>query len=251
MPTPEKPSIARAAFVASLPVLMGYLSMGFAAGVLLAVKTDLPATPFWATLTSGVCISGALQFLFVDWIQKLVPLATVALLTLALNLRYAMYGLALLGPLRRAPFWAKAYLVWGLTDETYALETAAPYPPGPAHLRYCLLLTLFDHLYWIGGVTLGALAGAALPFDTRGIDFAMTALFLVILTDQLRSDPFARIPAVIALVVSGLAALGLGASRMLVPTIAVLIPLFLLLRPLLAPAARPQAPGKSTPEVRP
>lgn len=237
-------NVGKAAFVASLPVLMGYLSMGFAAGVLLAVRTELPLAAGWAALTSGVCISGALQFLFVDWIRSFEPLAAVALLTLALNLRYAMYGLALLGPLRRAPFWAKAYLVWGLTDETYALETVAPYPPGARHLRYCLLLTLFDHLYWIGGVVLGALAGAAMPFDAEGIDFAMTALFLVILTDQLRNDASARPPAALAAAVSVGAALALGASKMLVPTIAVLIPLFLLVRPLLEPRGRPRPEGK-------
>ena len=91
-----KAKTLRAAFVASLPVMMGYLAMGLAAGVLLAGKIERPDITFWAFLTSAATISGALQFAIVDWISNRTPILDVALLTFFLNVRYAMYGLSLL-----------------------------------------------------------------------------------------------------------------------------------------------------------
>jgi 4-azaleucine resistance transporter AzlC len=87
------------------------------------------------------------------------------------------------------------YLIAGITDETYALETACKLPSEKKR-RYCFFLTALDHLYWVIGVTAGALAGAALPIPSKGIDFAMTALFLVILTEQCR-DRANRLPAAV------------------------------------------------------
>ena len=88
--------VLKSAWLSSLPVLMGYLTMGFAAGVLFAGRIRVAAVGFWAFLTSATSISGALQFLMSDWAQKRTPLLDVALLTFCLNLRYAMYGFSLL-----------------------------------------------------------------------------------------------------------------------------------------------------------
>jgi 4-azaleucine resistance transporter AzlC len=114
---------------------------------------------------------------------------------LCVNLRYSLYGLSLLDTFKGAGFWTRAYLIAGITDETYALEVACKLPP-EGKRRYCLFLTALDHMYWIIGVTAGALAGAALPVPSKGIDFAMTSLFLVILTEQCR-ERANRLPAII------------------------------------------------------
>lgn len=178
--------IFKKAFFDSLPVLAGYTTMGFAAGVLLAVKGGITMPAFWGALSSAIFISGPLQYLFVDWVRLSLSLGSVLLVVLCVNLRYCLYGLSLLETFKGAGFWTRLYLIASITDETYALETACSLPPN-AKRAYCLILTALDHFYWVAGVTAGALAGSALPIPSKGIDFAMTALFLVILTDQCRS----------------------------------------------------------------
>ncbi len=222
-------AIARKAFISSLPVLMGYSAMGFAAGVLLTGHGGLAHPVLWGALSSMVCISGALQFMIADWVHNGTALRDAALLTLCLNIRYAMYGFSLLERFRDVVWYRKLYLIWSLTDETYALETECRLPGKPGVL-YCTLLSAMNHLYWAGGVTAGALAGKALPFDSEGIDFAMTALFIVILTDLCR-EKANRLPALIGGVSSLLMLMLFGPERMLILSMAVFIPVFLFLRP--------------------
>ncbi len=193
--------IFRKAFNASLPVLAGYLTMGFAAGVLLSVNGGISFTPFWGALTSAVFVSGPLQFLIVDWLVEGTSLFNAALLAFCLNVRYSTYGISLLERFNGIGFWKKFYLIWGITDETYAIETSCEYKPGRASTFFCLFLTGLDHLYWITGVTAGTIAGMlfkSFNLPSNGIDFAMTALFLVIITDQLR-EKANRFPALIGL----------------------------------------------------
>ena len=229
----HKPSILRQAFVASLPVLTGYSTMGFAAGVLLALHGGLSFSWLWAGASSAILVSGPLQFLFVDWVRSGTAYADVAALVVCLNIRYSLYGLSLLDRFAAAPWPVRAYLIGTVTDETYALQVQCPYPPGPRSTRYCLLLAAFDHAYWIFGVVAGAVAGAALPFAAKGIDFAMTALFLVILTDQCR-ERANRMPAVVGAVSAVVAAVVLyfvfGSWKMLVPAMALIVASLLLMR---------------------
>ncbi|MBP5320912.1 MAG: AzlC family ABC transporter permease [Kiritimatiellae bacterium] len=221
----------RTAFIHSLPVLMGYVAMGLAAGILLAKTVVMPHLAGWAFLTSAVNISGALQFLLVEWTAHPLPLTGVVVLTLCLNLRYAMYGFSLLERFRPLGFGLKSYLIWTLTDETYAIEVANRVPEGEDSTAYCLLVAALDHLYWVVGVVAGALIGGELPFDSKGIDFAMTALFLVILTDQCR-ERINRWPSLIGLGAALVCrcVLGLPTAKMLLPTIPLMLLLLLIFR---------------------
>ena len=221
--------VLKQAFISSLPVLMGYTTMGFAAGVLLAAKSGVRLPALWAFLTSATSISGALQFMLVDWIQKAQPMLDVALLTVCLNVRYSMYGLSLIERFRGLPLGKKLYLIWSLTDETYALEVENKVPPGGDSILYCLTLAALNHFYWIFGVVSGALAGAALPFPNKGIDFAMTALFLVILTDQCRERKN-RVYAAVGLAASIACALIFGAGKMLIPSMILMLSALIVFR---------------------
>ncbi len=233
--------VIRAAFIASLPVLMGYLAMGMAAGILLAGTIHIPDISLWAFLTSFVNISGALQFLLVDWIDKGTPMIDVILLTLCLNLRYAMYGFSLLERFRGLPLPLKYYLIWTLTDETYAIEVANKVPEGEDSVSYCIAVAAFDHFYWIAGVVSGSLLGTVLTFNTSGIDFAMTALFLVILVDQCR-EKINRIPALIGACAALFTRCFFATDKMLLPTIPlILILLFVFRKPLLKNSAETDA----------
>lgn len=176
---------------------MGYTTMGFVAGVLLAAKGGVALAPLWAALSSSLWISGTMSFAAVPEIAARSPVATLVLLTVAVNFRYVFYGFSMLERWRRVPFLQKAYLVLMLTDENYALETAAAQTMDESsHLKYCTAISAFNHSYWVAGVTVGALVVCALGMavdpdvirrHTNGMEFAMVALFLVIFTDQIRS----------------------------------------------------------------
>ena len=226
--------VLKAAFISSLPVLMGYLTMGFAAGVLFSSRVDLPCPFIWAFLSSATSISGALQFLLSEWYASKTSLWDVALLTVCLNMRYAMYGLSLIERFKQVSLLKKLYLIWSLTDETYALEVENKVPKGENSISYCLAVAIFDHIYWIAGVTAGAIAGSGLKFDNRGIDFAMTALFLVILTDQCK-EKSNRFPAVLGIVATLASRIFFPPQSMLIPAMAIMIILLLVFRRQLDP----------------
>ena len=208
---------------------MGYSAMGMAAGILLAGTVKLHALPFWAFLSSGINISGALQFIMVNWCDAMIPFTQVALLTFCLNVRYAMYGFSLIEKFRPLPFWKRAYLIWSLTDETYALEVDDHTPEGENPLDFCLGVAALDHVYWTAGVVAGSIIGSALPFDSEGIDFAMTALFLVVLTDQCK-DKLNRMAAAVGIIAAIAGRIFFSTSNMLIPAMIMMGAAFIILR---------------------
>ena len=182
----SSPEVLKTALRDTLPVLMGYLSMGIAFGVLLVTQVK-EADFLWALGMSASTISGSMQFAAVEMLKNSTSytLGLIALLALLINIRYAMYGISFIKIFKAYPLYVRAYLAVALTDETYAIECRCPFR-GRKRRTYFLLVSAFDHFYWIAGSVTGALLGRNLPFETMGIDFAMTALFLVILTDLCR-----------------------------------------------------------------
>ncbi len=190
----ERRAVFRRAFIDSLPVLMGYSTMGFVAGVLLAAKGgfEIPLlAPLWGFLTSAGCFSGTFNFAIVTPIANRATLWSIAMLIVSLNFRYAFYGFTMLARWKDVPFFHKFFLIHMLTDENFALEAACKYTNSYAHLRYCTLISVLNLVYWVAGVTAGALTVTILHHTVRreytnGMEFAMTALFLVIFTDQIK-----------------------------------------------------------------
>ena len=215
-----------AAFKVSIPVLMGYSTMGMAFGILMV--TDTQFGPLWVLLLSITQESGSLQFASVGMMKTLMPLAETALMSLLINIRYCVYGLSLIDPFKKCG-WRKYYMIGALTDETYALLVQDERPGDVKREDFMFLVALFNHLYWIAGTVTGALAGKLLRCDMRGVDFAMTALFLVILTDQVR-ERVNRIPALIGLLSTVASLLIFGANRMLPPAMLAMIFILLVLR---------------------
>lgn len=191
----ERRAVIRRAFFDSIPVLMGYTTMGFVAGVLLAARAGISHATLWGFLTSALCVSGTYSFAIVQPVAERVPVAVVALMVASVNFRYAFYGFTMLGKWKGVPILKKLFLVHMLTDENYALESACRYRSPAAHLLYCLSVSSMNFLYWVSGVVAGAFAVAVLrgAMDpdllrrrTNGMEFAMVALFLVIFTDQMK-----------------------------------------------------------------
>ena len=176
----------RRAFVNSLPVLMGYTTMGFAAGVLLSVKGDVPCAPAWSFVIAALLVSGTMSFAIVPAMAASESFLAVALLTLGINFRYALYGFSMLAKWKGIPVLQKWFLVHSLADEIYALDLACTIKDPLKNRLYCLFNHGFCVGYWVLGSVSGSIAGSALPIPSRGIEFAMVALFLVIFTDQMK-----------------------------------------------------------------
>ena len=191
----ERRAILRLAFVDSLPVLMGYSTMGFVAGVLLAAKGNVLLSPLWAFLSSALWVTGTMSIAGVQPIAARAPIYAFVLMTLAVNFRYCLYGFSLLRRWKDVPLLRKCYLILMLTDENYALESSCVFRDPKRNLRYCTYLSALNHSYWIVGVTVGAivvcLLGMAVDPEairrwTNGMEFSMAALFIVILTEQMK-----------------------------------------------------------------
>ena len=215
----------RAALPATLPVLMGYLSIGIAFGLMLeAVGYNV----IWAFFMSLTIYAGSGQYMGVELLRDGAALASVAMLTFILNFRHLVFGLSMLEKFRGMG-WKKLYMIFSLTDETYALLSSARVPDRVDPHAYYFAIALLDHAYWILGSVIGSVAGALIQFDTTGIDFAMTALFLVIAVDQWESYP-SHLPALLGCGITVASLTLLGADAMLIPALCVIILSLLLLR---------------------
>lgn len=211
------------AFKATIPVLLGYVTIGIAYGLLLVTA----GLPWWlAPLSSVVVYAGAAQFMAIALITSGRGVLEIALLTFLVNARHLVYGLSLLGPFGEAKRW-KPYLVYALTDETYGLLTTVKPPPGipegaeGAHgrERFYALVSGLDQSYWVLGSAVGAAAGALVPAGwTGGLDFALTALFIVLLVEQVRSVRIAA-PYLVTLAAAAIALFVFGPANFLVSAI--------------------------------
>lgn len=215
----------RNAFIKTVPILCGYLFLGFAFGI------SLQQAGFgvgWALLISTIVYAGSLQFVLVPFLASGAPLVSVLLTSLFVNSRHMFYGLSFLERFRRVKH-GYPYLVFSLSDETYSVLCAQKDIDALSD-RELFLIHLLDQLYWIIGSLGGALLGSVLPFDFTGIDFAMTALFGVIFYEQLEQVGN-RLPAVIGIVCALIALLLFGAENFLLPALIAAVLALSLLRP--------------------
>lgn len=221
----------RYAFRQTVPVLCGYLFLGLAFGLLLQqAGYGWP----WAVLTSVIVYAGSMQFVLVGLLGSgFASLLSVALTTLSVNSRHLFYGLSFLETFRKMGR-AKPYMIFSLTDETYSLLCSLQPPKELDADRVRLYIALLDHAYWVAGSAAGAILGSVLPFDLTGIDFAMTALFVVIFVDQWRGAK-SRLPAVAGLGFGLLWLVVLGPDRFLLPALVCTVLVLLLCRGTLQP----------------
>ena len=220
-----------AAFPVTVPVLMGYLAIGMAFGFMLqAIGYNF----IWAFFMSLTIYAGSGQYLGVTLLSTAASLGTVAFMTLLINFRHLVYGLSMLEKFRGMG-WRKFYMIFSLTDETYALLSSAQAPVGVDPKSFYFAIALLDQSYWIIGSVIGAVAGAGalIPVDTTGIDFAMTALFVVIAVDQWKAYRN-HLPALLGFGVTivFLIILGqiFGQQQMLIVSLGVIVLLLLILR---------------------
>lgn len=224
----EKLRALKAAFPHTIPVLTGYSVLGFVFGMLLSAGGYGAG---WAALMSILVFAGSMQYVAVGLLAAPFGPVGAFLATLAVNARHLFYGVAMIEPFRDMGA-VKPYLIFGLTDETFSIEAAARPPDGTPKKWFFFFITLLDHLYWIGGSVLGALFAGRVRVDLKGLDFAMTALFAVIFTEQWRGGG-GRAAALTGAGASLACLLMFGPGNFLIPAMLAMTALLLLLRPIL------------------
>lgn len=200
------------AWKASIPVMAGYVVLGIGFGVLLE---DKGYGWWWAALMSLTIYAGSMQYVAVDLLAGGATIVSAALMTVFVNIRHVFYGLTMLEKYNAAGR-EKPYLIFALTDETFSLVCSAQLPEGIDEKKYYLYVSLLNQCYWVIGSVIGAVAGTVIPFSSTGIDFAMTALFVVIFVEQWEKTK-QHLPAVSGIVISVMCRIVFGASGFLIP----------------------------------
>lgn len=212
-------------FKKSIPVMLGYLFMGFAAGILMS---EAGYGWFWSFLSSFTILSGTMQFVLVDFLKNHTPIITVIIMTFLINCRYMFYGLSFIEKFKQMK--TRIYMIFSITDETYSIMCSFKETEGVDLKKASFFLALFDHIYWVTGCVLGTIAKSAIPYDLTGIDFSMTALFVVILVEQWKSSK-SHIPQIAGFLSSALFLIILGADNFLLPSIIVTVTILMLFKP--------------------
>lgn len=201
------------AFYATFPVMAGYLVLGIGFGILMPAKGY---AWYWSLLMSLMIYAGSMQYVDIDLLGAGANLLTVALMTLVVNARHLFYGLSMLSKYKDTSK-SKPYLIFALTDETYSL-VCQNLSLEVDREQYYFLVSILNHIYWIVGSVFGAVLGSALSFNSRGIEFSMTALFVVSIIEQWESTEN-HVPALTGLFVSVACLLLFGANDFLIPAL--------------------------------
>lgn len=214
----------KAAFPYTVPVLMGYIFLGMAFGILL---TSSGYHFLWAILMSIIIYAGSMQFVAVGLVNSIFDPMGTLLITLLVNARHTFYGLSLLhkykGMARKKP-----YMIFSLTDETYSLLCSVEAPKDVDSNWFMFFISLLNQSYWIIGSALGGMVGSLFTFNTKGIDFVMTALFVVIFIDQWKSTSN-HLPAIIGVLTSIICLTIFGPENFIIPAMLSILVLLILL----------------------
>ncbi len=210
------------AFINTIPVMTGYLVLGIGFGVMLKAGGY---GILWALIMSITMYAGSMQYVAVTLLTSGASLFTSALTTVMVNARHIFYGISML-PKYKGMGKRKLYMIFALTDETYSLLCHDnPDIPEDSKEDYCFLVSLFNHCYWITGCVLGAFLGTVIKFNSEGIDFVLTALFITVFIEQWKSERN-HVPALIGVGASVICLLIFGGENFLIPamlTIGVLL----------------------------
>lgn len=209
------------AFKATIPVMTGYLVLGIGYGILMNAKGY---NALWSLAAGLLIYSGTMQFVAIELFAG-APLGETALTSLIVSARHLFYGISMVNRYKNIHGLKKLYMIFALTDETYSLVCEAD----ESEKDYCFWVSILDQIYWVTGGFLGGLLGEIIPFNTSGIDFALTALFVTICVEQWLTHEN-HYPALTGLIISILCLLVFGSENFLIPSMILITVLLFALR---------------------
>jgi 4-azaleucine resistance transporter AzlC len=215
----------QAAFPHTIPILAGFGFLGMSFGFLMRVSGH----PAWLPVLMSVIIyAGSMQFVTVELLAAAFHPLQALLMALMVNARHLFYGISLLRHYEGMGL-KRPYLIFGMTDETFSIHYAAKAPEQVDRGWFLFFITLLNHLYWVGGTLAGSLLGSVLRFNTQGLDFVMTAMFVVILLEQVQKKEN-RLSVLVGLGASAVCLVIFGAESFVIPAMAAILALLLVLR---------------------
>ena len=217
-----------AAFPNTIPILAGFLFLGMTYGIYMNVS----GFSFWyPCLMSLTIFAGSVEFVAVNLLLGAFHPIQALAMTLMLNARHLFYGISMLDRFRGLSL-KKIYLIFGMCDETFSINYTAEIPPDVDRGWFMFFVTLLNHLYWFAGATLGGVFGSFITFNTEGLDFVMTAMFVVIFLEQWLKEERHE-SSLLGIGLSVLSLIAFGADGFLIPAmLSILAVLTLLRRPL-------------------
>ena len=219
----------RAAFPKTLPIMAGFIFLGMSYGILI---TSRGFSPIYPIATSLFVFAGSLEFALVGLLGGAFNPIEALLLSLMINARHIFYGISMLEKYRGLGK-KKLYMIFALCDETFSLNFSAEPEEDVDKGLYMMYISILDHSYWVLGATLGGIFGSALSLNIVGIDFAMTAMFVVILLEQILAGVKNLPSVVLGVSLSLLSLFVFGASDFIIPAmIAILISLLAFSKPI-------------------
>ena len=202
----------KAALPGTIPVMTGYVFLGMAFGILLNAKGYGIG---WALLMSLLIYAGSMQYVAISLLASAFNPVAAFIMTLMVNARHLFYGLSMLDKFKNTGK-LKPYLIFGLTDETFSVLCGEEPPEDISRPWYMFWITVLDQAYWVAGSAIGSLLGSVVSFNTKGLDFVLTALFVVILVGQWQETEN-HIPAIIGVAATLLCRIIFGSSAFLIP----------------------------------
>ena len=222
----------------TFPIFAGYLVLGIGFGVMLAKRGF---GTHWAAIMSCTMYAGSMQYVAVELLGDAVTVGYAIIMTLLVNIRHVFYGVSLIDKYRDAG-WRRIYMMFALTDETYSLVSTTEVPSDIDKNSYYFFVSLFDQLYWITGCCIGCFMGNFIEFNSAGIEYAMTALFVCIFADQwlsvggrnlLSGKHISAMVGVGATLISLIVCNIIGTEYFLIPSMIIILVSLILLRPVL------------------
>lgn len=215
----------RAAFPYTLPICAGFGFIGLAYGVYMNTSGFSFIYPM---LTSLTVFGGSLEFVTVTMLLSTYAPLQALLMALMIQARHLFYGISMLDKYKGTGA-KKLYLIFGLCDETFSINYSADIPEDVDKGWFMFFVTLLNHIYWVVGATVGGLLGSLITFNTTGIDFVMTAMFVVIFIDQWMKEK-SHISSLIGVVLSAACLVIFGSDYFMIPTMACIICALVLIR---------------------
>lgn len=220
-----KTDALKAAFPYTLPICAGFLFLGMSYGFLMSSKGFSILYPLCMSM---FIFAGSMEFVTVTLLLSAFQPFYAFALSLMINARHLFYGISMLDKFRDTGR-KKWYLIFGMCDESFSINCSARIPADIDRGWFFFFVTLLNHIYWVSGAGLGAVLGNFIHINTKGIDFVLTALFVVIFLNQwLETEK--HTPAVLGLTLSGLCLLLFGPDYFMIPAMAAITAGFLLLK---------------------